>query len=196
MIANLRAEQLSAFTEQLSLYGISVDDVEGQRLENANGGPIVLDTSGGPSAVQPKILTTTDLDEMRRWLNPAGDARAAMTRTVSTPFPYAAAAAEDAGEEYARLTAAAYDYIFHGAGFAAASPNDPGLKSAIEAAFSEMNLAVFAGETIVVRPGQPLIISGAVPVALNYAEMDIYTGGQVLIYAPGVMTIQVLKKLS
>jgi hypothetical protein len=192
-IASLQPQQLADFSQQLAKYGLGVDDAKGRALSSSDG-PIVLDTSGGPSAVAPRILTTNDLDQMRKWIGPSSDSHAAMVKSVSSPYPFAMAAAADHHEEQDRLVTAAHDYIFHGAAFAAAAAKDPGLKSAVEAKLGTMKVAVFAGDTIVVKPGQPLIITGNVPVALHYAEMDIWTGGQVLIYAPGTMTIEVLKK--
>jgi hypothetical protein len=186
----------ASFNGQLGRYGLTVDDVQGKRLESKDGGPIVLDTSGGRSAAQPIILTTTDLDQMRSWLRPPDDRYAAMTKAITTSFPYAATKQADSHDEHDRLITAAYDYIFHGGGYSAAVAREPDIKSAIEDALGEMKLAVFAGVSIVVRPGQPLIVNGTVPVALNYAEMTIYKGGQVIIYPPGTMTIQTLKKVS
>lgn len=186
----------TSFAASLKRFGLNPTSFAQTILDGKGEGPIHLDSSGGPSAQEPQILTTNDLDELKQWLGLPNDVAAKVAQSFSSPFNFAPQALTDKHDETERLMLAAHDYVFHGGASASSGAMDPGLKRAIEQTFAPLKCAVFAGDTVIVKPGQPLIVTGSVPVSLNYREMDIYAGGQVLIYAPGSMTIQVLKRFS
>lgn len=193
----LSAAQQQHFGKSLARFGIQFEDVKGRSLHSPEGGPIRLNSDGGESAVQPKIMTTGDLDEIKSWVGNSDAVSRHLMQVCSSPYEYALGSPTDAhghpDKDY--LTKAALDYVFHGGATGGKDKIDPGLKREIEKTFGTFKAAVFAGATITVKPGSPLVVTGSTPVSLNYGEMDIYAGGQVLIYAPGSMTIQVLKKL-
>lgn len=185
------------FGQSLARYGIKYEDIKGRSLSGPDNHPIRLDSDGGESAVAPKIMTTNDLDEIKSWVGNSDAVSRQLMQSCSSPYEFSLGSATDAhghpDKEY--LQKAAFDYVFHGAATGGKDKIDAGLKREIEKTFGSFKAAVFAAENITVKPGSPLVVTGATPVALNYGAMDIYEGGQVLIYAPGSMTIQVLKKL-
>ena len=192
----LSTAQQHQFGKSLSRFGIKYDDIKGRTLSAPDGHPIRLDSDGGESMMQPKIMTTNDLDEIKSWVGNSDEVSRHLMQTCSSPYEFSLGSPTDAhghpDKHY--LQKAAFDYVFHGGATGGKDKIDAGLKREIEKTFGSFKAAVFAAENIVVKPGSPLVVTGSTPVALNYAEMDIYTGGQILIYAPGSMTIQVLKK--
>jgi hypothetical protein len=171
----------------LRRFGIDPNDPSVQHALDGDGvNPLVLNSDGGQTALQAKIVSTNDLAQLRAWHAPAG---AAPPEPLPSDVYFGADSDDD--DDVVRLTKIGYEYVFHGR---TPSHFDAGIKREIEATFAPFKTAVFAAPNISVRPGSPLIVSGGVPVALVYGEMDIYPGGQVIISAPGSMMIATLKK--
>ena len=177
-----------AHVARLARFGLNADAAS-TVFDGGGHGPIRLDSDAVSGPFAPKIVSTNDLDEMRSWHASQGAKVATVPADVSAGFHNDEVSDDD---EKARLMRFGYEYVFHGQ-----TPDGAGvMKADAEQQFAPFKTAVFAGQKIVVRPGSPLIVSGSIPVALVYDEMDIYPGGQVQIFAPGSMTITTVKKLS
>jgi hypothetical protein len=61
----------------------------------------------------------------------------------------------------------------------------------INSLYFPSTMAVFAGESITVSPGNPLIIKGPGPVTLNYQSITVQPGGQIIIQTDATVNSQI-----
>jgi hypothetical protein len=200
----LRSEQQSAFHGEMRKMGLEPTALnhEGPLVTGATPGPTILSGDPAVSHVPPTLVQVNSIAHLKQLRGTPDEhftKRGFSDKSISYPPKLSTAKArlidssEDlcalreqlSPEEHANIRRAAEAYVM------GLSKKVKSYEPMINATMFPQQMAVFAGESLVVSAENPLIIQGPGPVTLNYASITVETGGQIIIQTSANITTQV-----
>ncbi|HEY0323879.1 MAG TPA: hypothetical protein VGC66_23220 [Pyrinomonadaceae bacterium] len=199
----LSSEQQNAFQAEMKRMGIDPTALnhEGPLVTGATPGPTILSADPAVSHVPPTLIQVNSiahLNELRGTPDEDYTVRGFSDKSINYPPELPAeksnlvSSAEDlcalrdqlTPEEHANIRRAAEAYVMGN------SEKVKSYEPIINATMFPQQMAVFAGESIVVSAANPLIIKGPGPVTLNYASITVEDGGEIIIQTAANITTQ------
>lgn len=197
-LESLSAADNAEFVQRLSVYGLDASAVLQADLVVPAKTTMTLSASDPKSFMQPRLLNTTNLDELKAWIgipdtlyqtgilsratiklptSVAPEIRAPVAESLTVASAAAADAARAAlpAAELANLRTAASAYLFGDSALVA------GYKTAVENLFPNFQIIFWPFFTITVNPGSILTIGPGQNILFAW-KIVIYEGG--LVYAP------------
>jgi hypothetical protein len=199
----LSSEQQTAFHAEMNRMGLDPTALnhEGPLVTGATPGPTILSGDPSVSHVPPTLIqvnSIADLNKMRGTPDEHYTQMGYSDKSIPYPPEFSSAkaglmdTAEDlcalreqlSPEDHANIRRAAEAYVMGN------SEKVKSYESIINATMFPQQMAVFAGESIVVSAANPLVIKGPGPVTLNYASITVEPGGEIVIQTSANITTQ------
>lgn len=202
--AGLSDDHMARFNARMQRLGLSAGALshEGDLVTGATPGPTILSGDPDKSHVPPTLIDVRDVAHLKELSGIPDEhytSRKLSDRTIEYPEPLDERRAKIVAEsrnqcdlEY-RLNADELKEVRRAAR-AYVMGHSEKVKShepVINAMLFPTQVAVFAGENIVVTKDQPLIITGDQPVTLNYGSITVEDGGQIIIQVTSEINSQV-----
>lgn len=202
--AGLNDDHMARFNAKMERLGLNPDALthEGELVTGATPGPTVLSGDPDQSHLPPTLVRVNDVAHLKALSGLPDEhyvSRKLSDRTVEYPAPLDERRAQIVAEsrnqcdleyrlnddELRDVRRAARAYVM------GHSEKVKSHEPVINAMLFPTQLAVFAGESIVVTKDKPLIITGDHPVSLNYGSITVEDGGQIIIQVTAEITSQV-----